>query len=135
MEDLKARYNYLFAGESIGLEFPGGWRGILERLYAAVDGALSTEEKARVSIYQQKEKLGGLRVYLTVLPRAGGRQSRQRKTSPVVAEIRRRLAPLVSAAEEASVKTCIRCGAPGALRYDQPWILPLCDDHREVDDA
>jgi hypothetical protein len=136
MEDLQARYPYLFAGENIGHKFPAGWRGILERLYATIDAELSPDEKARVWIVQQKEKFGGLRVYLSCAPMRVDLIDTDEVLSGYMPgvepdDLHRRLAPLVRSAEAESLRTCIRCGAPGQARSVRGWRLTLCDDHRE----
>jgi hypothetical protein len=135
---LRAKYPYLFAGRHLGREFPSGWLEILARLYAAIDAALTPEERACVRIEQQKEKWGGLRVYLNVAPpRVDIMSNRGLLASgeagpPGHAALHVRLAPLVAAAEAASYQTCYCCGAPGRVRPDRSWVLTLCDRHADA---
>ena len=87
---------------SIG-ECEEGWRGLIEPLVkavAAVDG----------SIFQIKEKFGGLRFYYH--DEAGDPEIRA----------------MVDKAEHESYKICEKCGQPGRVRYGG-WMLTLCDTH------
>lgn len=136
---LRSSYPYLFAGEHGGHYFPTGWLDILGKLYAAIDAALSEEERAEVWILQQKEKWGGLRVYLSVAPPRFDLMTDRglwsgELTPPPDASLHSRLAPLVQAAEEESYRTCYACGAPGELRTDRAWKLTLCDRHARAKD-
>jgi hypothetical protein len=131
---LKSRYPYLFACEHLGHDFAPGWLGILEKLCAQIDGALSESEKPKVHVVQIKEKFGGLRVYLNVAPLrvdifgGGGRIVSGEVWANAGHNVFSRLSPFVKAAEKQSCETCIFCSAPGSIRGDD-WLLAVCDKH------
>ena len=83
-----------------------GWTAILLGLADALD------QLGGVEIHDVKEKFATLRVAATV-------------TDP---DLRTAAYQLIDAAEEASARTCIRCGAPGRRDDAWHWILTLCDN-------
>jgi len=62
-----------------------------------------------VSIFQIKEKLGGLRFYVN-------------------GEASKDLHAAINAACAKSEVTCMKCGKPGVLRVGD-WLATLCDEH------
>jgi len=93
-----------------------GWLDLLERLCADIDN-LPEAKRAGFHWIQIKEKFGVLRAYWT--------SGASKQDSP---ELRKRIAPLISAAELASKTICSDCGAPGRLR-ERNWTRTLCDLH------
>ena len=133
-KQLKVRYPYLFAGPNRGIEFPGGWLGILKKLYGKIDAALPANKKASVWIEQQREKLGGLRVYLCA---ASTQIHVISCTGPGIQPLSRdqtnlhfQLAKLIRDAKDLSRRTCMICGAQGKLRTRRGWRVTLCSKHR-----
>ena len=80
-----------------------GWRGLIERLYALCD----TEE---VSVFQVKEKYGGLRFYVGVASD--------------------RVLDAIEAAESESMTICETCGEPGKPVEDAGWWRTTCETHK-----
>jgi hypothetical protein len=120
--ELNARYPWLFDGKHIGREFPADGR-----------------REGRVWIEQQKEKLGALRCYLSVAPMRmdlmtdEGLITGDMPATPPP-DVYHRLAPLIQAAEQESLKTCMVCGEPGVRRGREEgrlWILTLCNAHKD----
>lgn len=66
---------------------------------------------------QVKEKFGTLRYYINMGPQDD--------------ETRERVYGLLDTATELSARTCEKCGRPGRLRNDRPWIRTLCDQDAE----
>ncbi len=92
-----------------------GWNPLLEDLCAKLhklftDAGLTGEDYPAVC--QVKEKFGGLRFYMNAIP-----QSVQKQAYDFITE-----------AEERSMSTCEKCGAPGETRSGG-WIKVLCDEH------
>jgi len=123
-KQLKVRYPYLFAGPNRGIEFPGGWLGILKKLYGKIDAALPANKKASVWIEQQREKLGGLRVYLCA---ASTQIHVISCTGPGIQPLPREQTNL-----HFQLAKLIReiCGAQGKLRTRRGWRVTLCSKHR-----
>ena len=96
-----------------------GWHPLLVEMLEAMDGVIAEvvaeHPGARVERWSTKEKLGGLRVFF-----------RLRGAPPDMWPALR--AP-VDRAEEASSRTCERCGAPGRTRDVDGWLTTLCDRH------
>jgi len=84
-----------------GCDCNDGWYDILDELFKKIS------KYPDVSLFQVKEKFGGLRVYLNGGP-------------PEVYDF-------IREAEEKSYKTCEKCGKDGKLREDLGWILTLCE--------
>jgi hypothetical protein len=83
-----------------------GWYSII----LGLDKRLATEHP-QIRYTQIKEKLGGLRLHVSV-------------HSPKINE-------LIRAAEDEASRTCERCGLAGILREDQARIQTLCDYHAD----
>jgi hypothetical protein len=79
-----------------------GWRGLLEQAARDIQAA-----DPSYSVFQVKEKFGGLRLYL---------------------ECNEAAQAIASAAESASLRTCEVCGRPGRMN-NGPWYKTLCEEH------
>ena len=89
--------------ELFGIECNKGW----EALYLPL---IERCKEEGVTIFQIKEKFGGLRFYVD-------------SASP-------ELFQAIDLAEAASFNTCEDCGEPGKLRTEgRYWIRTLCDEH------
>ncbi|MBM4364383.1 MAG: hypothetical protein FJ104_17020 [Deltaproteobacteria bacterium] len=87
--------------------FPGdGWEALLRRMSEVLEPSSAA---TGVRAWQVKEKLGGLRVYLTE-----GAQPPEVRAA-------------VEAAESESLRTCEACGAPGRPRR-LAGVSTLCDE-------
>lgn len=102
IEDMNADELFAIEAENVGL----GWRPIIEDLHAAIM-RIAPEYK----VHQIKEKFGGLRYYVGVLP-------------PEVSE---QVYSLIRIAENKSEKTCERCGNYGKNQNAGGWWLTICD--------
>lgn len=78
-----------------------------------VRSVLEVLDKAGFTIFQLKEKFGGLRIYVDAPPDA---------TAAVKAEI----SALIHAAENASYKTCDLCGGRGYCQLIRDWWRTRC---------
>jgi len=83
-----------------GMECGDGWYTILAEAFEKLS-------KLDVTLFQVKEKFGGLRIYL---------DDHNKEADKIIDE-----------AEEKAWKTCEHCGAPGKQRVGG-WILTLCDE-------
>lgn len=106
--------------QAIEWDHPPGWRHIVQALCGGMlhvlgENGLSTED---VAFHQLKMKYGGMRAYLDVS---------ERVPHSVAADV----AKMVRMAEEASVRTCERCGHPGRRLMIGRWTYTLCPDHAE----
>ena len=102
-----------------------GWLHIYADLFAAVDTALSEDEKPYFSWIPLRERLGGMRASFGVDRKACGEATAE--------EIRAKVRPLVEAAEAIALRICHICGHPGELRR-VPYLETLCGAHaRELD--
>jgi len=86
---------------------PEGWELIVEKL---VDDLMFVDPTLKID--QVKDKFGELRVYVT---NASGADEA--------------VSDLIAEAENASIKTCMRCGAPGSMREKNGWYYVACDEH------
>jgi len=113
-DDLIAKYPLTFAGVwDFGCG--EGWRKLLTHLCETIEPIIAAmPEGERVGAQQVKEKFGTLRFYM----------------SGYVPEIEK----AISAAEASSLVTCERCGAPGVLDSDRPyvWVTVKCPPCREA---
>ena len=106
-----------------------GWRPLLHELHQQL-----TEAGFSYEALQTKEKLGILRVYISV---SGESHVTFDLTIPGVGTVTgqeqgsdtySRAIELVRAAEEKSRAICEDCGEPGVLRTDRFWLRTLCDE-------
>ena len=93
-----------------------GWKSLVLQLLADID-ALIVGPPARLRLLQMKEKFGSLRFYY--------------RLDGVHAATEVKIADMVRRSEEASRRTCLKCGDPGSVRDLDGWIVPTCDDHAE----
>ena len=97
-----------------GIECGDGWFALVDRLSGVCEKeiemliALSVPTEGWPRIAQIKEKMGGLRFYVN---------------GPLSDELR---AQILQGENIESLRTCERCGAPGALR-EGPWRHTYCD--------
>jgi len=101
---------------AFGFDCGEGWYPIIEE---ALDKMEKTIEKMpkkerkhfqkHFEIFQIKQKLGGLRIYVNIY------------TNEIIEIIRE--------AEEKAEKTCDVCGKPGKIREIHHWLFTNCDEH------
>ena len=121
--EIRIRYAYQFRkplARPDAYSLDPGWISIYADLFAAVDTALTSNEKPHFSWLQIKEKLGGMRAYFSV--------DRSTCGDATADAIRAKVQPLIEAAEAAAQRTCHICGQAGELRR-AAYLQTLCDAH------
>lgn len=103
-DELRNRVSH---GYRFMVDYPQGWDGIVEELHNKL-----IEIVPDYTVFQVKEKFGGLRFYTAEL--GGG--------EPEWEEAHR----LIREAESKSYEVCQDCGQPGNLHHDG-WSRTLCD--------
>jgi len=96
-----------------------GWYDIIEDLSVKIDILFlknKLNENDYPSVFQVKEKFGGLRYYMN-------------DCSKLSAECKEELYTLIQEAEAKASQTCQVCGKPGHLVDDGHWLVTLCVDH------
>jgi len=109
--DLFPKYSPLY----VRIKFPftidceDGWYDLLRDLCLSIREELKKDPdlKNKFTVDQVKQKFGGLRFYASCA--------------------NKRISDLIDEAEEKSYTICEKCGSPGKLRSDLPWIQTLCD--------
>ena len=106
LEQLIAEYPML-QDVPAGVNIDEGWVPLVRSLVSVIEHWLKyLKEKPQFSVFQVKEKFGGLRFYYV-----GGDDF---------------IRGAVHLAEAMSMRTCERCAAPGVLR-PLGWLRTLCD--------
>jgi len=95
-----------------GFECGDGWSDLLYRLCERLEPLVrklnaTLDPRERFEVLQVKQKLGGLRFYVS------------HHAAAIDTEIDR--------ARLSSLRTCERCGRPGTLRNREGWLVTLCD--------
>lgn len=96
-------------------ECDAGWFELLKKLVVIIQAEidrLPEAERAQVYARQVKEKLGGLRFYMS---------EKGKKNAAIRAAIER--------AEELSFKTCEVCGNSGECSTVRNWVATRCKEH------
>lgn len=114
---LPESYPWLDQTQSIGHGvFDSGWHNLLAELLEKIDIVLCGSDAVLV-VLQIKEKLGSLRFY--------------RRLRNATLDQEKKVAKLISSAQDQSAHTCFECGGAAQMRADGRWIVPLCDKHAE----
>jgi hypothetical protein len=112
---MEEKYPDLFAGYYGGFAIGAGWRHIVDRLCSNVVQQIKWRNIEDFKVEQVKEKLGGLRFYVS-------------KGDPAIGG-------LIAMAEEWAENTCEVCGEKGKERGGN-WIRTLCEKHyREQEES
>lgn len=109
--DLFPKYSPMYRGQiPFRFECDLGWYDLIYSLCKDIRKILqkSPELKKKFSVFQVKEKFGGLRFYIGL----GNEEIFDR----------------IHKAEEESYHICEKCGKPGKLRTDLIWYKTLCED-------
>lgn len=100
---------------AFGCEVGNGWYSVLYGLCDEITKAYDkTGAKVDIIPIQIKEKFGELCFYY--------------ETPNANPFLRKTINEIVEKWEEESTMVCERCGQPGQLRKDLPWVLTLCDE-------
>ncbi|KAK5945391.1 hypothetical protein PMZ80_002596 [Knufia obscura] len=101
-----------------GFECGDGWYDVLYEMSTKIKAAVDAEEDVEpreVAVSQVKEKLGGLRVYMS-----GNKVD--------VDGVRQALED----ASRRAASTCERCGSEGSLKKNHGWLMTLCGECEET---
>lgn len=141
--ELRAAYPYQFAKplREGAFEWYRGWFPLVAHACQQVDALVRDDRfKHRFHFLQLKEKFGTLRMYwrargvgntlrVDLFSEAGVTSLESVPTGGTRdALVAREIRNVVRAAEAASGRTCIVCGAAGTVRQGG-WVLTLCDEH------
>lgn len=120
--------------QAFGYECGDGWYELLRGLCGQIVSAYEEAgQPVDIVIDQIKEKFGTLRFYyhfgdqdpgISAIDFLGvGSLRISRGDTPLCGKI----AGIVAKWEDKSATVCEKCGRPGQLRKDRPWIRTLCD--------
>ena len=129
----KSRIENIF--QAFGYECSDGWYELLRSLCSEIVSAYEeVGQPVDIVIDQIKEKFGTLRFYYhfkgqkpgieTIDLLGMGSLRISKGDTPLCSKI----AAIVTKWEDKSTTVCEKCGKPGKLRKDRPWIRTLCDD-------
>ena len=120
---------------AFGCECSDGWYEILDSMCAEITKAFADEGRAVDLIVDQiKEKFGTLRFYYHFEGQKPGISAidflgqGSLRISGGDVPIHKTIAAIVRKWEERSAEICEKCGKPGKLRKDRPWIRTLCEE-------
>jgi len=126
---LISRFPRLFHGcqPSFFSHLVPGWAAVIDRLFHAIDAAISDEEAGDIHVLTIKEKAGGLRVHVG-FGDAYGETPEDWPKERVESRARKHdeLYDLIHAAQREADRTCSFCGEPGHLRLlmDESPVAP-----------
>lgn len=113
-QPVKGRIDDIYS--AFGCECGDGWYDIIYNLCTEIEGLYESEnEPMNIEVVQIKEKFGTLRFYY----HPGD------YNTPDFGD---KLYNIIHRWEERSESVCEKCGKPGKLRNNLPWIRTLCDD-------
>ncbi len=106
--------------DAIGIFIDDGWYKLLNELCEKIAAVYRNSGAGPDIIVEEvKEKYGGMRFEYHF--------SAHNQTEPTKS-VHKAIDDLVSQYENLSETVCERCGKPGRLREELPWILTLCDE-------
>ena len=131
VQDLVARFPYMFQGPHIGLNHFTGWFATFVQLCVAVDAVLGSDKRGFHWV-QIKAKFGAARFYFAVDRRSPTRGENQSESGEgVVVDVPIAFVrALVDQAESITSHLCIRCGQPATTINLDGYVWTLCTDHR-----
>lgn len=121
--------------QASGCECGDGWYELLRGLFGEIVSAYEVAGiPVDIVVDQIKEKFGTLRFYYhfegresvvnTINFSEQGYLGYTKGEAPLYGTIE----AIVAKWEKKSTVVCEKCGKPGKLRKDHPWVLTLCDD-------
>ena len=138
VEQLKARFPYMFRGKTVSMEFYDGWLPTFVETCEQIDKVLG-ESKRAFRWVQVKEKFGSARFYyrLTRLKRVvigvsgdqGGRALIKNVFTKVGDPLAFRIDAIVDLAEARTQTICMLCGADAQTRPYDGYYWTLCAAH------
>lgn len=144
-KQLKARFQYMFSGENIGISIARGWMPGFQILCERID-ALLGEDKRGFHWTQCKEKFGAARFYwsmegnrpavirATSISNMGVQKTIDEtpKTGKPEFSIYEQIDSLVNELSDRTQHMCIVCGKPGKGNRQDAYVLILCDEHARL---
>ena len=136
LNDLKARFSYMFAGPHIGLDIYRGWLIDFVAACETIDALLS-DNKIGFHFSQTKEKHGWARYYFDT-DRANLMRVSFREEGGIVEqifglkdehEIEKQIAEILFDAERKSMTKCMACGDTATIRTYGGWDVCACEKH------
>ena len=137
LEELRARFSYMFERAHIGLIFYAGWLPDFARTCEKIDAVLA-EDKRDFHFVQAKEKFGATRYYYSL----GGKKrkildeildvrsaSQWRTATQRGDQVADEIDRLIDEAQQASGVTCMVCGAPGEIVPSPQRLRCVCKKH------
>lgn len=133
---LKQRFRYMFNGPNLGFDFYRGWLPDFVEACEQID-ALLTPDRIGFHFSQVKEKYGWARYYFDT-DRANLMRMSIRDENGITEEIvglkdehdiERKIAAILSEAEQKSMTKCMACGAPAEIQKWNTVLLCVCDEH------
>lgn len=133
------RYPYQFEGlPYYMLSVDPGWIDPFERLCAAIDAALTSEEKTAFRFRQVKEKFGNFTCYWEGGPTHVSITTPGQVYTIKIGEdspLSDRIESLIDATAAECSQLCCVCGEQGRLRADRSWWRVLCEVHAALEHA
>ena len=144
-KELRAKYQYMFEGDNIGLSISKGWFPIFSKLCQDIDTLLGPDKRG-FHWRQCKEKFGTARWYwamkgvkpsirISVISQEGVTEFENKpkvsKTKTASVHITQLIGELIDIAEKKTRSACIVCGEPGELDQHQGYVLLLCPAHKK----
>ncbi|MGJ7511304.1 hypothetical protein [Variovorax sp. GT1P44] len=137
VEQLKARFPYMFEGQAISMEYYDGWLPIFVEACEQIDKVLG-ENKRGFFWRQVKEKYGSARFYFRLgtskrlvidLSDGEGGHSVFKKATKKGDSVADRIDAILDQAEAKTCTTCMVCGAPAETKPYDGYYLTVCAAH------
>lgn len=136
---LVAAHPRVFRGKNPGQALPPGWYELVHQLVTDIEAALG-DDVDQLTVSEIKAKFAGLRFYCwlnapeppgdplpaSVTHHAGGYTVAAQSRHPQ----RRAINALIEAASDASMRTCMWCGASSEMLLDGAYVYTACRTHR-----
>ena len=132
IQSLEQRFDYMFRGPHISMEYYRGWFPGFVDLCVEIDAVLG-KHKSWFRWVQVKEKLGGCRMHYSLRPddfKEGLDEDDQVTEFPEeLVRIRAGVRQVVDYAARQMKKKCCVCGEFGVVDHHNGWLVTLCNFH------
>jgi len=126
VNELHARFPYMFTGPHLGRTHFRGWFPIFAQLCIAIDVLLGADKRGFRWV-QVKQKYGTARFYFETTAPSNAPWFQAPEEPDFVEHF---LTALVDQAEKLTESACIRCGAPAEVMHLDSYVWTLCPAHR-----